>query len=226
MDEKVYRSFKGKSSAVEGFLEDYAFLIQAYIALYQSTFNETWIVQAEKWMNYTQTYFYDAEEGYFHFTSNNAEKLIARKKEIFDNVIPSSNGVMARNLYHLGTLLDKPTYQTQASKMLASISNLVIGEPAYMSHWGILYAEMILPMAEIAVVGPEAKSVAAELRRKYLPFSFLMGTESGSNLPLLAEKVNPEGKPATIYVCFNKTCKLPVHDVQEALEQIPIKQKP
>lgn len=226
IEQKVYRSFKGKRSTVEGFLEDYAFLIQAYIALYQSTFDEHWLTKANAWMDYTQTHFYDEQEGYFHFSGNNAEKLIARKKEIFDNVIPSSNGVMARNLFHLGILLDNSDYQSQAQKMLSQINELVIGEPAYMSHWGILYSEMVSPMAEIVIVSPQLTSVAKELRKNYLPFSLLMGTESQSELPLIVEKVNPDGNEATIYVCFNKTCKLPVHTVKEALEQISAYQKP
>jgi uncharacterized protein YyaL (SSP411 family) len=226
IEEKVYRSFKGKRSPVEGFLEDYAFLIQAYIRLYQSTFDESWLTKANAWMGYTQTHFYDEQEGYFHFSGNNAEKLIARKKEIFDNVIPSSNGVMARNLYHLGILLDNSSYQLQAQKMLSQINKLVVSEPAYMSHWGMLYSEMVSPMAEIVVVSPQLNSVAKELRENYLPFSLLMGTVSQSELPLIAGKVNPEGNEATIYVCFNKTCKLPVHTVKQALEQISAYQKP
>lgn len=226
MDEKVYRSYKGKRSPVEGFLEDYAFLIQAYISLYQSTFDEVYLTKAKEWTDYTQTHFYDAEEGFFHFSGNNAEKLIARKKEIFDNVIPSSNGVMARNLYHLGILLDNSVYQSQAQKMLSQINKIVVGEPAYMSHWGILYSEMVSPIAEIVIVSPNLKEVARSFRKNYLPFSLLMGTKSESELPLIAEKTNPEGKEATIYVCFNKTCKLPVHTIPQALEQILVNQKP
>lgn len=226
IDEKVHRSYKGKRSPTEGFLEDYAFLIQAYTSLYQSTFDEAWLTKADKWTDYVQSHFYDSKEGYFHFSGNKAEKLIAQKKEIFDNVIPSSNGVMARNLFHLGIILDNAEYQSQAHKMVAEISELIIGEPAYMSHWAILYSEMTSPMAEIVVVSPKLKTVAKELRINYLPFSLLMGTSSQSSLPLLAEKTNPDGQQATLYVCFNKTCKLPVPGVKQALKQIPKNQKP
>ncbi len=221
IDEKVYRSFKGKSSPVEGFLEDYAFLIQAYIGLYQITFDESWLTKAEKWTNQTIDNFYDEDEGYFYFSGDNAEKLIARKKEIFDNVIPASNGVMARNLSHLGILLDRDDYKNISRKMLSQIAGLIEKEPGYMSHWAMLYAEMSSPMAEVVIVSPELKSVARELRANYLPFSLIMGTTSSSELPLITDKVNPEGYKATIYVCFNKTCKLPVHAVPEALKQIP-----
>lgn len=221
IDDKVFRSFKDKRSPVEGFLEDYAFLIQAYITLYQITFDESWLAKADHWMQYTQTNFYDVKEGYFHFAGNKAEELIARKKEIFDNVIPSSNGVMARNLYHLGIIMDNETYRSQAIKMVSTISELITSEPAYLSHWSMLYAEMTTPMAEIVIISPDLKTVAKEWRKHYLPFSLLMGTTTKSDLPLVQEKVNPEGKEATIYVCFNKTCKLPVHSIAEALKQLP-----
>lgn len=220
IEEKVFRSYKGKRSPIEGFLEDYALLIQAYISLYQVTFNESWLEKANRWVEYTQKNFYDDREGFFHFTSEHAEELIARKKELFDNVIPSSNGIMARNLYHLGIILDEEEYQVQSKKMVARISALIEGEPTYMSHWGMLYSEMISPIAEIVILGDQLEKVASALRKHYLPYSILMGTKSASSLPLVQDKTNPEGHEATIYVCFNKTCKLPVHTVADALRQI------
>lgn len=221
IDKKVYRSFKGKRSPVEGFLEDYAFLIQAYLSLYQSTFNENWLTKAEQWTEYAQNYFYDPSDGYYHFSSNQAEELIARKKDIFDNVIPSANGVMARNLFHLGIILDNENYQAQAQKMVSQLGALIESEPTYMSHWALLYSELISPMAEIVVVGPQLIQVAEDLRKHYLPFSLLMGTTTSSDLPLIQEKSNPTDKEVTIYVCFNKTCKLPVHTLADALRQLP-----
>ncbi|MGE0590263.1 MAG: thioredoxin domain-containing protein [Cyclobacteriaceae bacterium] len=220
IDNKVYRSFKGRRSDVEGFLEDYAFLIQAYTSLYQATFDEAWLHKAAKWTNYVQEKFYDAEEGYFHFSSQDAEQLIARKKELFDNVIPSSNGVMAANLFRLGIIMDNEGLRKQSTDMISKVSHLIEGEPSYMSNWAILYSEMLTPMAEVVVVGKEPMSVAMQMQRAYIPFSLFMGTRSTSDLPLLSEKTNPAGHEYTIYVCYNKTCKLPVHSTEEALKQI------
>ncbi len=222
IENKVYRSHKGKRSPVEGFLEDYAFLIQAYVALYQVTFNESWLDKAQHWMTYTENYFYDIADGYYHFSSKQAEDLIARKKEIFDNVIPAANGVMARNLFHLGILLDNEHYKQRAQQMVSQLGALIESEPAYMSNWAMLYAEMTSPMAEIVIVSPQLEEVARALRKKYLPFGLLMGTATSSDLPLLKEKINPKDKEATIYVCFNKTCKLPVHTVEDAMKQLPV----
>ncbi|MEJ0032604.1 MAG: hypothetical protein WDO15_20615 [Bacteroidota bacterium] len=98
-DGKIYRSYKSKRSTTEGFLEDYAFMIQAYVSLYQVTSDESWLTKSKKMCESVVTNFFDESDGYFHYTSSEAEKLIARKKEIFDNVIPASNSVMATNLF-------------------------------------------------------------------------------------------------------------------------------
>src|SRR5262249_9050977 len=95
-DGKVFRAFKNKRSVTEGFLEDYAFLIQAYTSLYQVSFDERFLLQAAHWTDYVIKNFLDPTDHYFHFSAQAAEQLIAKRKEIFDNVIPSSNSVMAR----------------------------------------------------------------------------------------------------------------------------------
>ncbi len=216
---KVYRAFKNKRSGTEGFLEDYAFLIQAYTLLYQVTFNEGWLSKAEQWTNYVIENFYDKTEGYFNFSSTTAEKLIAQKKEIFDNVIPSANSVMARNLFHLGILLDKEEWKKMAMDMTSRLSHLIESEPGYSSNWGILFAEITARASEVVIVGKEAEKIRKELHQYYLPFALTLGAESNSTLSLLKERQEKNGK-TMIYVCFNKVCKRPVETVKEAVDLI------
>ncbi len=214
---KIYRAFKNKHSETEGFLEDYAFVIQAYTSLYQVTFDETTLAKARRWCEYTIANFFDLHEGYFHFSAS--DKLIARKKEVFDNVIPSSNSVMARNLYHLGTLLDIDEWKTIASAMTAKLANLIESEPSYMSHWGLLLTELTVGFSEVVISGSEVHIMRKELHQHYNPFSLTLGTRSSSTLPLLQGREARDGK-TLIYVCFNKTCKLPVDNVRKALSQL------
>jgi uncharacterized protein YyaL (SSP411 family) len=218
-NEKVYRTYKGKRSDTEGFLEDYAFLIQAYTSLYHVTFNEEWLHKAESWCNYVMKNFYDEAEGYFHFNSNTAEQLIARKKDIMDNVIPSSNSVMARNLFRLGVLLDREDWKTISITMTSQLISLIESEPSYMSNWGMLLAEIRTGFAEVVVVGNDAEQKRKELHTHYLPFALTLGTKTKSALPLL-EGREAKNAETMIYVCFNKTCKLPTTQINEALEQI------
>ena len=219
VNSKVHRAFKNKHSQTEGFLEDYAFLIQAYTSLYQVTFNEAWLQKATTYTDYVQEHFYDAAEGYFYFTSNGAEALIARKKEIFDNVIPSSNSVMARNLFTLGVILDREDWKKQATEMVSKLSSLITGEPGYMCHWGVLLSEIINQPVEIVISGENAKTQRAELHTYYLPYSITVGSATKSNLPLLQGR-EPKPGETLIYICRDKTCQLPVTTIDEALAQL------
>jgi uncharacterized protein YyaL (SSP411 family) len=216
----LYRSFKNKRSNITGFLDDYAYLIQAYTQLYQVTFDERLLRQAEKLTRQAFTEFFDSEEGFFYYTAQSAESLIARKKEVFDNVIPSSNSVMARNLYQLGTMLVNDEWKEMARNMVNKLSYLIETEPVYMSHWAVLAFEMVNELAEVVVVGPNVMQLRHELHQHYVPFSVTVGAREPSRLALLAGRVSDTD---TIYVCRNQTCQLPVHTIQEALQQIRTK---
>jgi uncharacterized protein YyaL (SSP411 family) len=214
----LYRSYKTKRSHTKGFLDDYAYVIQAYIKLYQATFEEPWLQKAAAFTEETIKQFFDKDDGYFLYTSRESEQLIASKKEIFDNVIPSSNSIMAQNLFHLGILLDKEDWKKLAIDMTMSLSHLIKSEPNYMSNWAIVFTEIKKGLAEVAIVGAQADVLRKELHEAYIPFSLVMGSKIGSKLPLLSDK--PAKGMGTIYVCFDKTCKLPVHTVSDALKQI------
>jgi len=216
---KVYRAFKGKHSTTEGFLEDYAFLIQAYTSLYQVTYDENHLKKAEQWITYVLNNFLDSKENFFHFSSLSAEQLIAKKKEVFDNVIPSSNSVMARNLFRLGALLDKNEWRQIAIEMVSKLSGIIIQEPVYMSNWGILFSEITQGMNEVVIVGEKAEEIRKEIQSNYLPFAVFLGTKSKSDLPLFEGRAAIDDK-TKIYVCLNKVCQLPVEKVNEAVQQI------
>jgi uncharacterized protein len=218
-ENKIYRSYKDRCSATIGFLDDYAFLIQAYTSLYQVTFNEIYLRNAERWCEITISDFFDQAENYFHFNSNLAEQLIARKKEIFDNVIPSSNAVMARNLYKLGILLDKSAWQDLARAMVVRLSTLIESEPIYMCHWAVLATEISTPSVEVVIVGSNVEHLRKELQKQYLPFINFAGTTDKSDLPLFIGRQATDEK-TKIYVCQNNTCQLPVDSVAQALAQL------
>jgi len=112
---------KTERPKINGYLEDYCFVIEAQIALYQATFDESYLNNAVKLADYAIEHFYDDERGMFWFTSDSDPALIARKQDIEDNVIPASNSSMAKALFQLGTLFEKKGLQrqeqTNATKM-------------------------------------------------------------------------------------------------------------
>ncbi|RTQ50090.1 thioredoxin domain-containing protein [Hymenobacter gummosus] len=215
----LWRTTKHGRASIPAFLEDYALLIDAYTALYEATFAESWLQRAGELTEYVLLNFADPTEPHFFYTDATAEALIVRKKELFDNVIPGSNSVMAHNLLRLGTLLDRPDWRERAAAMLAAAQPLAVQEPQHLAGWASLYLSVLAPLAEVAIVGPEAEAFRRELGRHLLPNAVLTGTADASELPLLQGRTALNGQ-TTIYVCYNHACQRPVHSVAEALAQL------
>lgn len=215
---RCYRSFKDHRGATEGFLEDYAHLIRAWIAMYECTFDESWLQQAQPLTEHVMTEFRDGTDGFFFISAASGEKLIARKKELFDNVIPSPNSVMARNLFRLGTILDRDDWKQAATTMARQLRKVILDEPNYLFNWGMLSQEIANPFHEIVICGTEAHARRKELSGHFLPFAQVVGAVGSSQIPLLEGRY--VSKHTRLYVCSNKVCKLPVDTVKDALQQL------
>ncbi len=216
---KKDRLMRFPSGNLEGFLEDYAAVIQAFIAYYQTSFDPQYLNAAKALTDRTIDAFFDETEGFFYFTGDEAESLIARKKEIFDNVIPSSNSMMARNLFHLGTLLYEDRYTTLAKEMTGCMTTLIPREPEYLSNWATAAMEMSSDFAEIVIVGPEYKAFAKQIHSLHLPNKVISAAAKPTDQAMFEMKDMKDGE-TTIFVCYNRTCKLPVMSVEEAVGQL------
>lgn len=212
-DDLLVRTF---GSDNEGYLEDYATVIQAFVALYETFGEEKYLHKAQNLTDRVIANFYDEKEQLFFYSSNESEQLIARKKELFDNVIPSSNAIMVDNLWKLGTILYVQNYKTLASKMIDQVSHLISKEPEYMSYWSLVALNMMNPTAEIMIVGSDYRNIQDSINHQFIPSKICMATESSSNLELFKYKRTIEDK-TTIYLCYDKTCKRPVFTAQEAM---------
>ena len=220
-DNVLSHSYKNGETKIQGFLEDYATVIEAYLNLYQSTFEESWLHLAEKLALYVYQNFWDEDDQLFFFTDKNAESLIVRKKEIFDNVIPSSNSIMARNYYTLGLILDREDFKDLSKLMLAKMKDLLLKNVDYLTNWACLATQMISPTAEIAIVGKDYLQLRKEIDSRYYPNKVLCGTTYESPLPLLENRI-AKSDETLIYVCYNKTCQLPVKTVEDALKILDV----
>lgn len=215
-DGKLYR-FPDKD--LEGFMEDYASVIQAFIKYYETTLDRTYLDLALTMTNRVNEAFYDSSEQLYFFNSVDNANLIARKKELFDNVIPSSNSTMAWNLVHLGTHLYADEMIKKGRQILAQAKNLIIQEPEYMSNWALLAMELSGDFAEVIIVGPKAREFSNELNREYIPNKIISASTDESDLPPFTLKTAIDDE-TTIYVCYDKSCKRPTKKVEEALAQI------
>ncbi|MEO7444326.1 MAG: thioredoxin domain-containing protein, partial [Ferruginibacter sp.] len=215
---EIKRNYKNGKSSIEGFLDDFAFTISAFINLYQATFDEKWLHKANDMAAYTQTHFYNNASGLFYYTHNEHSNLIARKMEIADNVIPSSNSEMAKNIFYLGHFFSDEVQIKRATQMLLNVQKNLQQQIYFYPNWGILEAAIVSGLYEVAIVGKDVERTREEIGAYYLPNILLMGTKEKSSLQLLENKF-VEGE-TTIYVCQDKVCKRPVKDVRAAMQQI------
>ncbi|WP_320815037.1 thioredoxin domain-containing protein [Flavobacterium sp.] len=217
-DNELYRNYKNEKATIPAFLDDYAFTISGFIDLYQVTFDEKWLYKAKDLNDYVLTNFFDTTSGMFFYTNKKHSNLIARKMEISDNVIPSSNSQMAKNLYKLGLFFDNKDYDTKAKQMFTNVQNDVNNNIRFYSNWGSLEISLVQEPYEVAIMGNEFKKIRSELDQNYLPNVIFLGGKKEGTLSLLKDKLI-KGE-TIIYVCQNKACKLPTNEVKIAIKQI------
>ena len=217
-DGEMTRNYKNGKSSINALLDDYAFTIAAFIELYQASFDEKWLLEADKITGYVLEHFFDLQSHMFFYTHNQYANLIARKMELSDNVIPSSNSEMAKNLFLLGHFLSKDDYINKAKQMLINVEADVQRNIYFYANWGILMAWFTSPLYEVAIIGDDFKNLRQQFDQHYLPNTILLGGKTEGSLTLLKNKL--VAGQTTIYVCRDKSCKLPVMQVEQALLQI------
>lgn len=214
----LYRNFKKGKVSTPAFLEDYGTCIASNIALYSATFQEEYLFAAKSLTDYCIQHFYNAQNGMFFFTSIDDEPLISRKTETADNVIPSSNAIMANALYYLGEVFDDSSYQRMALQMAQNMQKLTEEHPFFYSAWARLELRIIAGSTQVAIVGEQCEAMKNELDQLALSNVLVLGAKSNSRLPLLKDK-HIMGK-TLLYICKNKSCSLPVQTVKEAIDLI------
>ena len=202
-----------------GYLEDYAWVVRAFIQLYQSTFEAHWLHSAQALVQEAIDHFYDAKVAAFYTVSAQAPPLIARLPDMWDSALPSANAVMAHNLHALGLLCDVPAYTTMMHQMLKRVAAHLHQQPLHMTHWATLQLQLQRMTPIVAIVGPEAVTWGRSLRRHFPTEVLLTGAERASTLPWLAHKQPPAGQTMA-YVCSQEHCLAPIGSLPQATAQL------
>ena len=213
----LFHNYKNKKSTINGYLEDYCFVISAFISLYEVTFDEKWLHYAKQLTDYSLEHFYDEKSGFFAFTSNLDEALITSHFETEDNVIPASNSVMGKNLFQLSIYFDNSYYEKVSQRMLQNIIP-TIEYPSGYSNWMDLALNYSEENKELAICGPSALENCNKINALYFPNVVLAGTKKVSNLPFLKNRFNEN--ETLFYLCQNKTCSSPTTDFQKILSEL------
>ena len=213
-DEKqLYHSYKNGKSTINGFLEDYAFTAQAFIALYAAIGDEKWLTKAKVLVDNAIENFYDANDGLFYFNSMIDTPLITRQKEVQDNVIPSSNAIMANVLFDLGIYFEQDKYIEMSKKMCAHFYHEITNYGSAYACWALLLLRLNKPVLQIAIPQKEYRETLIAIHQKYRINLFTYALHLAAALPFVEDKKDRE----YFYVCADKVCSLPLNNQKELI---------
>ncbi|MBT7609595.1 MAG: thioredoxin domain-containing protein [Bacteriovoracaceae bacterium] len=232
---RLYRTYKGSFSGGEAkfnaYLDDYAFVIAAYLDLYHATSDLIWLRRSITLNESLEKYFEDKKNGGFYMTSHDHEKLLAREKPAYDGAEPSGNSVAALNLLRLNKFTTNDKYRKTAMSLFKYMSNSLSKNPMELSELLLALDFLLKTAKEIIILVPpnkeyQSSAISHILRKTFLPNKVISIVEQGTEqeehrevIPLLTDKVIFNDK-VTAYVCKSGVCKLPTTDPLTFQKQI------
>src|SRR6266568_3799706 len=220
---RLLRTYKDGRAHLKGYLEDYAFLADGLLALYEASFDPRWFAEARLLMDEAIQLFADEQNTGFFDTGSDHEALLSRPKEIMDNAIPAGNSVATDVLLRLATFTGEDSYRQRAENYLHPLTDILIQHPQAFSHVLNALDFALSPVKEFAIMGDpheaDTRALLEVINNRYLPNSVLAcaapnDTEAAQVVPLLESRPLKDGK-ATAYVCQNFVCAAPVNRVEE-----------
>lgn len=224
---RLLRTYKDGRARLNGYLEDYAFLADGLLALYEANADPAWFSAARQLMDEAIVLFADTQNGGFFDTGSDSEALISRPKDIMDNATPAGNSVAVDVLLRLAAFTGEAAYRQRADEYLQPLADILVQHPSAFGHVLGSLDFALSASKEIALIGSEEPSQLAELltfvNGHYLPNSVLASALPGdvqavSVIPLLTDRPLKDGQ-ATAYVCQNFACQAPVTSA-EALARL------
>jgi uncharacterized protein len=213
--DKWYHTWKGGKAKYPAFLDDHAFLVQAYIHLQEVTGNSEYLIAAKKIADRVLELFADNDTNFFWFTSSNQNDVIVRKKEIYDGAVPSGNAVMALNLLYLAIVFDIREWKTKAEAMIQSLAQAIINYSTSFGVWAMCMQQLITGLNEIAITGPKAMKLLSNVNRLFIPNKVIqIALTPSEEFPLLKGKLISVNKNL-IYLCRDYSCQQPVETFEE-----------
>jgi uncharacterized protein YyaL (SSP411 family) len=212
-DGRVFRSYKDARARIAGYLEDYASLGVAAIAVYELTFDSQWLERARAMADAMVRWFWDDTAGAFYDTASDHETLITRPREITDNATPSGTSLAVELLVRLAELMQDDDARRRAAYVVETLAPGIARYPTAFGH-ALGSADMLINGAiEIAIVGTPGTADFAALERtvaeRYVPSLVVAGGAADETIALLAGRSARDGQ-ATAYVCRNYSCDEPV----------------
>src|SRR5258705_4871003 len=223
----LLRTYKDGVSKFNGYLEDYAFLIDGLLTLFETSGEAGWFKEALSLTERMIEEFWDETNGGFYFTGKSHEQLIVRSKDYFDNATPSGNSVAAGVLLRLSLLTDNDRYRNLAITIFLEVADSARRYPSGFGYALSAIDFLLATPKEVAIVGTDTNALTAfiaEVSRNYLPNKVVAPTladdENASAIIPLLQHRPLTGNSATAYVCEHFICKVPVNDLEGLAAQL------
>jgi len=220
--------YRNEDVAIEGHADDYAFVIWGLIELYESTLESTYLQEAVALNEAFINEFWDEEGGGFYFTSESAEELLGRKKEIYDGAMPSSNSVAMMNLLRLGRMTGNTNWEQMANQAQKRFAKDLKKAPTGFGA-ALQSIDFALGTSQEIIIagnreGDDTRQMVQKINEQFLPRAVLLLNDPDDEMirnlaPYLSDFDTQKGQ-ATAYVCQNYSCELPTTDPEKMLELI------
>jgi uncharacterized protein YyaL (SSP411 family) len=228
-DGRLLHSWRQGKAKLAAYLDDYSFLVNALVSLYEADFDERWIDAAIDLTGRMLGLFHDPAQGGFFFTASDHETLITRPKDLYDNAVPSGNSMAAMVLLRLGKLTGRDDYLSAAESTLRAAVALMQQAPRGTGQMLLALDFFLGPTPEIVVVGDarqaETAAALADLRHRFVPNKLLACrradpiAEGSTALALLFAGKDAREPEPTVFVCENFACQEPVFGKGAAVAQ-------
>ena len=224
----LLRSYREGQAKLHGFLEDYSFVADGLLSLYEATFQQRWLDGAVELADEMISLFWDEGEGCFYDTGRDHEELVIRPRDVFDNAQPCGGSVASDVLLRLSVITGNEDYASKAVAPLRTLTELMGRTPAGTGRWLAALDFYLSTPKEVAVVGPlddpDTVALLRTVNGRYLANRVIVGADgesaaAASGLPLLEGRGMVDGRP-TAYVCENYACQLPVTRAEALAAQL------
>jgi uncharacterized protein YyaL (SSP411 family) len=210
---RLQRTWKEGRARLNAYLEDHAFVLEALISLYEATFDPRWFRAARTTADTMIERFADEEAGGFFQTSSDHEALLARRKDLEDNPIPSGNSSAAYGMLRLAALSGEREYEARAVGVFRLLHRVAFQHPQGFAHLLQALDFHFSSVKEVALVGDDTSELERVVRGRFRPHLVMAGGEQ-DGVPLLEGRTPVDGRAAA-YVCERFACKQPVTEAAE-----------
>jgi uncharacterized protein len=230
---RLQRRYRAGEAAIDGFVDDYAFLVQGLLDLYEASFDVTWLSWAMQLQSQQDDLFWDPQQGGYFSTSGRDASILLRMRDAYDGAEPSPNSVAALNLLRISQMTDRQEWKNKAETIFRVFARRLEASPEAVPQLAVALDFSLSKPKQIIIAGnPQAADTRALLRlvhERFIPNKILLLADGGQAqkqlaqwLPFLQGVVPLKGQ-ATAYICENYVCKLPTSDPQEVARLLSAK---